>query len=85
MFKLLGKKINLGYALGLSEVEFKNYFGSVFKDKINEAWIEIKRQQDAIINKSVEENADVKPVSSSKQKRNKGVHPETESTESNLD
>lgn len=85
MFELLGKKINLGFALGLSEVEFKDHYKSIFKSDINEAWDYIEKQKNAGINKSVEENAKPESFGRSKQKRDKGVHTETEPTGSDLD
>lgn len=85
MFNLLGKKINLGFALGLSEVEFKDHYKSIFKSDINDAWDYIEKQKNASAGKSVEENAKTESFGRSKQKRYKGVHSETEPTVSDLD
>ena len=85
MFNLLGQKINLSVALTMDENEFKGHFAPVFKSKIDEAWALIKKQKDASSSKSVEVDAEIKPIKRFEKKRDKGVHPETESTQSNLD
>lgn len=81
MLNIGNKSINLGFALGLTEEEFRGHYAPIFKTeaKLTEAWNIVKSQKDASVDRSVEEPTKPELRRHSKKGRNEGVHNSAES------